>query len=71
MGIGEDPATGTAAGPLAARLVAEGIAADGAEVIVEQGHAMGRPSRIEVTVTGSRVRLSGTGLVVADGTLHT
>jgi trans-2,3-dihydro-3-hydroxyanthranilate isomerase len=71
MGIGEDPATGTAAGPLAARLVAEGIVADGAEVIVEQGHAMGRPSRIEVTVTGSRVRLSGTGLVVADGTLHT
>jgi predicted PhzF superfamily epimerase YddE/YHI9 len=62
---------GAAAGPLAARLVADGIVADGAEVIVEQGHAMGRPSRIEVTVTGSRVRLSGTGLVVAEGTLRT
>ena len=70
MGISEDPATGTAAGPLAARLVADGLVADGAAVIVEQGHAMGRPSRIEVTVTGSRVQLSGTGLVVAEGTVH-
>jgi trans-2,3-dihydro-3-hydroxyanthranilate isomerase len=69
VGITEDPATGTAAGPLAARLVAEGAAADGATVIIEQGHALGRPSRIQVTVTGPRVQVSGSGLVVADGTL--
>jgi PhzF family phenazine biosynthesis protein len=70
MGIPEDPATGTAAGPLVARLVAEGQAAEGESAIVEQGHALGRPSRIQVTVSGQRVRVGGTGLVVAEGTLH-
>lgn len=70
MGIREDPATGTAAGPLAARLVADGVVPDGSTVVIEQGHAMGRPSRLRVTVSGDLVRLSGGGLVVADGTLH-
>jgi trans-2,3-dihydro-3-hydroxyanthranilate isomerase len=70
MGISEDPATGTAAGPLAARFVADGVVPDGSTVIVEQGHALGRPSRLLVTVAGDLVRLSGGGLVVADGTLH-
>jgi trans-2,3-dihydro-3-hydroxyanthranilate isomerase len=69
MGIVEDPATGTAAGPLVARLVAAGQVPDGATVVVEQGHALGRPSRIQVTVSGPRVRVSGSGLVVGDGTL--
>lgn len=70
MGIPEDPATGTAAGPLAARLVADGVAADGSTVVIEQGHATGRPSHLSVTVAGDLVRLSGGGLIVADGTLH-
>lgn len=70
MGIWEDPATGTAAGPLAARLVADGVVADGATVTIEQGHAVGRPSQLLVTVAGESVRLSGGGLIVADGTLH-
>jgi trans-2,3-dihydro-3-hydroxyanthranilate isomerase len=70
MGIHEDPATGTAAGPLVARLVAEGVVADGTAVAIEQGYALGRPSRIHVTVTGELVRVSGSGLVVADGSLH-
>jgi trans-2,3-dihydro-3-hydroxyanthranilate isomerase len=70
MGIAEDPATGTAAGPLVARLVAEGqVAPDGRPVIVEQGYALGRPSRIRVSVAGPRVRVGGSGLVVAEGTL--
>ena len=70
MGIAEDPATGTAAGPLVARLVAEGAVADGGRpVIVEQGHALGRPSRIQVSVAGPRVRVGGSGLVVAEGTI--
>jgi trans-2,3-dihydro-3-hydroxyanthranilate isomerase len=68
MGIAEDPATGTAAGPLVARLVAEGqVAPDGRPVIVEQGFALGRPSRIQVSVAGPRVRVGGSGLVVAEG----
>jgi trans-2,3-dihydro-3-hydroxyanthranilate isomerase len=69
MGIVEDPATGTAAGPLVALLVASGKVPDGITVVVEQGRALGRPSRIQVTVAGPRVRVSGSGLVVAEGTL--
>ena len=70
MGIAEDPATGTAAGPLVARLVADGKIADrGRPVIVEQGYKLGRPSRIQVSVAGPRVRVGGSGLIVAEGTL--
>jgi PhzF family phenazine biosynthesis protein len=69
VGIHEDPATGSAAGPLVSRLVAEGLVPDGAAVVVEQGHAMGRPSRIGVEVSGDQVRLRGAAVVVAQGTL--
>jgi trans-2,3-dihydro-3-hydroxyanthranilate isomerase len=69
VGIWEDPATGSAAGPLVSRLVAEGVLNDGATAIVEQGHAMGRPSRIRVDVSGDRVRIGGAGVVVAEGVL--
>ncbi|HEY3086490.1 MAG TPA: PhzF family phenazine biosynthesis protein [Jatrophihabitantaceae bacterium] len=70
MGIHEDPATGTAAGPLAARLLADGIVPDGTTTVIEQGYALGRPSRIRVTVSGDLVRISGSGLVVAAGVLR-
>jgi trans-2,3-dihydro-3-hydroxyanthranilate isomerase len=69
VGIAEDPATGTAAGPLAARLVATGRVPDQSTVIIEQGYGLGRPSRIAVSVSGQRVRVGGSGLVVAEGTL--
>jgi PhzF family phenazine biosynthesis protein len=69
MGISEDPATGTAAGPLVAKLAAEGRIPDNVTAVVEQGHALGRPSRIQVAVAGPRVRVGGSGLVVAQGTL--
>jgi trans-2,3-dihydro-3-hydroxyanthranilate isomerase len=69
VGIAEDPATGTAAGPLAARLAAEGRTAGQAEVVIEQGYALGRPSRIRVSVSGRRIRVGGSGLVVAEGTV--
>jgi PhzF family phenazine biosynthesis protein len=69
MGISEDPATGTAAGPLVARLVASGQVTEGSVAVVEQGRALGRPSRIQVTASGPRVRVGGSGLVVAEGTL--
>lgn len=69
MGISEDPATGTAAGPLTALLVTTGKTDPGTSVI-EQGHVLGRPSRIQVSVTGQRVTVSGSGLVVAEGTLY-
>ena len=70
MGITEDPATGTAAGPLAALLVARGHVADEQESVIEQGYSLGRPSRIRVSTEGPRIRISGSGLVVASGQLH-
>jgi PhzF family phenazine biosynthesis protein len=59
VGIAEDPATGTAAGPLAARLVAAGRVPDESTVVIEQGYALGRPSRITVSVSGQRARVGG------------
>jgi PhzF family phenazine biosynthesis protein len=70
VGIAEDPATGTAAGPLAVALVRSGRAPAGAPVLIEQGHRRGRPSRIRVDVHGDRVRLSGSGLITAHGELR-
>jgi len=69
MGIVEDPATGTAAGPLVALLVRHGLAPTGTSAI-EQGHALGRPSRLSVTVEGDRVWLAGSGVVSMSGVLH-
>jgi trans-2,3-dihydro-3-hydroxyanthranilate isomerase len=70
VGIAEDPATGTAAGPLAVFLVRGGWVPSGAPIFIEQGHLLGRPSRIRVDVDGDRVRLSGSGLVVGEGELR-
>jgi trans-2,3-dihydro-3-hydroxyanthranilate isomerase len=70
VGIWEDPATGSAAGPLVSRLAAQGVVGDGATVVVEQGHAMGRPGRIRVLVSGERIRIGGASVVVAEGTAH-
>jgi PhzF family phenazine biosynthesis protein len=69
MGIREDPATGTAAGPLAALLVERELSPAGT-LHIEQGHLLRRPSRLTVTVTGTEVTLTGTGLTVAEGTLR-
>ena len=70
VGIGEDPATGTAAGPLAAALVRWGKAPAGRPVVLAQGHAAGRPSRIRVDVEPGRVRISGTAVVAGTGTIR-
>jgi trans-2,3-dihydro-3-hydroxyanthranilate isomerase len=66
VGISEDPATGTAAGPLAAHLVAHGHARPGV-IKIEQGTALGRTSIIEVEVEAGTVIISGRSLVVASG----
>ena len=70
VGIYEDSATGTAAGPLSAQLVAQGVVPEGSTVVVEQGYAMGRPSRLELRVRGDDVRLYGSGVVIAEGVLR-
>ena len=69
VGIWEDPATGTAAGPLAAHLVAHRLALPGQAIVIEQGTAMGRTSLIQVDVVNDTVKVSGRGVVVASGRL--
>ena len=53
-GIPEDPATGSAAGPLAAYMAREGLLAPGECRVVLQGAAIGRPSLLTVSVVGTR-----------------
>lgn len=69
VGIAEDPATGTAAGPLVTHLLAHGIVPPGVTTI-EQGTAIGRTSLIQIEVDANQVRISGRGIVVASGHLH-
>jgi PhzF family phenazine biosynthesis protein len=70
VGIPEDPATGSAAGPLAVYLVAHELASEERPIVVEQGRVMGRPSRIEVQVRGGGVRVSGSAVLVVEGHLR-
>jgi trans-2,3-dihydro-3-hydroxyanthranilate isomerase len=63
-GVTEDPATGSAAGPLLAYLrERSGTTA----LTVRQGLEMGRPSRIECRWEDDRPRVSGDVVVVAEG----
>jgi len=68
VGISEDPATGTAAGPLAAQLVARGVLQPG-RMTIEQGTALGRTSLSEMHVLGDVVKVSARAIVVATGML--
>ena len=52
-GIPEDPATGSAAGPLAAYMARAGLLAPGERRVVLQGAAIGRPSLLTVSVLGA------------------
>jgi trans-2,3-dihydro-3-hydroxyanthranilate isomerase len=70
VGIVEDPATGSAAGPLAAFLVDRGQIRDGMDVLIEQGFEVGRPSEIRVSICGNGVRIFGSAHVTASGLLH-
>lgn len=57
LGIPEDPATGGVTGPLAAFMIAHGLApstADGARFVSEQGVKMGRRSLLHVRLNGDR-----------------
>ena len=64
--MGEDPATGAAAGPLAA-YAARRLGVEAVEI--DQGVEMGRPSRLRAAVEGDRVRVGGDVVVVVDGTV--
>lgn len=58
LGVGEDPATGSASGPLAAYLLHYGLA-DSCDMIGEQGFEMGRPSFIRMRVERAGDDISG------------
>ncbi len=51
IGIDEDPATGSAAGPLGAYLAARGLGGLPGRIVVRQGEEVGRPSSLHVEVT--------------------
>jgi trans-2,3-dihydro-3-hydroxyanthranilate isomerase len=76
FGIGEDPATGSAAAAFAGAVMAFDRPADGDHtLVIEQGFEMGRPSLITLglVVEGGRLASAsiGGGVVrIADGTLH-
>jgi trans-2,3-dihydro-3-hydroxyanthranilate isomerase len=53
FGIGEDPATGSGAGPLGAYLAARGVAGMPGRVVLSQGEMVGRPSLLHVDVQPS------------------
>ena len=69
-GIVEDPATGTAAGPLACYLAKYGRIGSGGTITIEQGYDLGRPSRIEIRLHGDEVSICGSGVTVAEGILR-
>ncbi len=68
VGLWEDAATGTAAGPLAAYLATTGTLKTD-ELAIEQGTRMGRRSILKVRLTPVP-DLSGTGVVVLKGVLR-
>jgi trans-2,3-dihydro-3-hydroxyanthranilate isomerase len=72
LGVAEDPATGSAAGPLAVHLARHGRTAFGEEIEVRQGEEIGRPSLLHARADGSpqrieRVEVGGAAVMVACG----
>ena len=69
---GEDPATGSAAGPIACHLARHGLVPWGKEIVIRQGVEMGRPSTLYASAEGGgglidTVEVGGSAVVVARG----
>jgi trans-2,3-dihydro-3-hydroxyanthranilate isomerase len=76
LGVAEDPATGSAAGPLGCYLYKHHLIprAQLSHVVSLQGVKMLRPSRLHISIEGSgdaitRVRVGGRSVLVGEGTL--
>ncbi|HEX7525932.1 MAG TPA: PhzF family phenazine biosynthesis protein [Gaiellaceae bacterium] len=72
LGVPEDPATGSAAGPLALHLARHGRIAFGDEIEILQGAEIGRPSTLYARVDGTadaveRIEVGGCAVIVARG----
>ncbi|MEY2569718.1 MAG: trans-2,3-dihydro-3-hydroxyanthranilate isomerase [Acidimicrobiaceae bacterium] len=75
IGVAEDPATGSAAGPLAVHLARHGRIAWGKQITITQGGEMLRPSTLYATAHGSdtavsKVEVAGDTVVVGRGTFE-
>lgn len=75
LGVVEDPATGSAAGPIACHLARHGRIGWGEEIVIEQGAEIGRPSTLHARADGGaglidRVVVGGQAVVVARGELR-
>jgi trans-2,3-dihydro-3-hydroxyanthranilate isomerase len=71
-GVAEDPATGSAAGPLAIHLARHGRIGFGERIEISQGAEIGRPSTLYAEAHGSaqeieRVIVGGSAVIVARG----
>jgi trans-2,3-dihydro-3-hydroxyanthranilate isomerase len=71
-GVAEDPATGSAAGPLAVHLARHGRIGFGDEIEISQGAEVGRPSKLYARAEGTterieRVLVGGSAVIVARG----
>ncbi|HTU96403.1 MAG TPA: PhzF family phenazine biosynthesis isomerase [Solirubrobacteraceae bacterium] len=72
LGVAEDPATGSAAGPLAVHLARHGVVGFGERIEILQGAEIGRPSTLYAQADGSaeridRVLVGGCAVMVARG----
>lgn len=72
LGVAEDPATGSAAGPLVVHLARHGRVAFGTEIEIVQGVEIGRRSVLRARVDGApdaieRVAVGGSAVIVARG----
>lgn len=73
MGVAEDPATGSAAGPLCAHVVRHGLVKSGTQIEIRQGAEIGRPSLLLARVTAKdgvieKQEVGGSAIIVARGT---
>lgn len=67
-GVDEDPATGSAAGPLALHLARHGRIGFGDEIVIRQGAEIGRPSTLHaVAHSPEEIEVGGSAVVVARG----
>lgn len=71
-GVAEDPATGSAAGPLALHAARHGRIEFGQEIEISQGVEIARPSTLHARIDGSadqieRVAVGGSAVIVARG----
>jgi trans-2,3-dihydro-3-hydroxyanthranilate isomerase len=71
-GVAEDPATGSAAGPLAVHLARHGRIAFGEQIEISQGAEIGRPSTLYARADGTAeqleaVEVGGSAVIVARG----